>query len=231
MNENMIQCACGCCGIISPGKKYIHGHNQKGKKQSLEWVAKKAVGIKAAWANPSQMLGNRNRSTASRERTASKLRGRKYSKEHRAHISASLKGRQLSPEHRQKSLKGLLRITELPPDAEARRRHSLSIAKTGTHGYGRGARDNPKHCKALHWVVRDPAGQVWEFDNASSWARAHQHLFEPDDRPESRLPLWQRFVNGLNNMIRRDKKGAHSWRGWVRVSSTEIGDLLERRVL
>lgn len=231
INSNLMQlialtCACGCGQLITPDdrgrpRRYIHGHNSIGTKQSLEWVAKKSAGMKRAWADPQKMKGTRNPSFEVNEKRAAKLRGRKLSPERCAEISKSLTGRKLSETHRLAVIKSLVLVPDLSPEAEARRRHSISVQRTGTHGYGRTARDNLNHSKALHWIVRDPFGRIFEFNNADSWARKHENLFLPDDRPESRLPLCRRFISGLHGMQRTDRKGQHSWKGWTLVSVTE----------
>jgi hypothetical protein len=112
----------------------------------------------------------------------------------------------------------------------------ISLAITGTHGFGRGAKDAPNHAKAHHWILRSPLGTIYEFDNLQSWARKNESLFLPDDYPDATLPLWKRFVSGINNQQRKDKKATTSWRGWTMVSNIEqkqmgCPDLLNRKTL
>ena len=212
-----------------------------------ERLSKMSIGMKKAWlVSPklAQMrkqtpefiekrvskLRGRKRSAEACEKTASKLRGRKLSPEHRA----KLMGRKLSAEHYTKSSKGFLHgFNSLSPAAQEKARKAISKAMTGTHGFGRGARDNPKHHHARHWLVRDPSGVVFEFDNLASWCRANEWRFL-DEHPEARLPLWKRAVLGFNGLQRTDGKAGHHWRGWTLVGNFELeqdgsaSDTLER---
>ncbi len=221
------KCLCGCGQVVTPdargrARRYIHGHVGRGKKHSVEWVAKQIAGVRRAWADPKKMVAVRHQSRELIEKRAAKLRGRKLSAETCAKISAANTGRKMTLEHRLKSSGTWLRgFPSLSDAAKEKCRHSQRLARIGCHNYGRAARDRLDHFNAKHWVVRDPVGRIYEFDNAQSWARKNENLFLPDEYPDSRLPLWARFFHGLNDMQRTDRKGIHSWRGWTLVSVTE----------
>jgi len=203
----------------------VRGHQFRGKKHSPEWSQNQSRGLKSAWKDESKFSTMRHQTRELVEKRCAPRRGRPVPEETRAAISKALTGRKLSEEHRLASLKGLLRPTDLPPEAEARRRQSIAKALTGTHGFGRDARDRPDHHKALHWIIRDPRGVIHEFDNLQSWCRANEHRFLPDERPMSKLALWQRAVGGFNNLQRTDGKAGHQWRGWTLVSVMERKEL------
>lgn len=156
----------------------------------------------------------RNQSSELVEKRVAGNRGRKLPKEHKVAISNGLRGRKLSKEHRSKC-----KIPVLTGEAEKKRRKAISEQRKGTQGYGRGSRDRLDHFNALHWVVEYITGERYEFDNLQSWARAHEHLFLPDDRPKSKLPLWQRFVSGMNGIR---QKHQYVWKGWRLISVKEI---------
>ena len=220
-------CACGCGQPVAPddrgrARAYVRNNWNVGRKQSPEWVAKKVAGMKRAWADPSKLQTMRHQSPELVEKRAAKMRGRKFTAEQCARVSAGLTGRKLSEEHKLKSSKGWIHgFPSLTDEAKEKCRHSMSMARIGCHNFGRAARDRLDHFNARHWVVRDPVGRIFEFDNAQSWARKNESLFLPDEYPDSKLPLWFRFISGLNGMQRKDRKGQHSWKGWVLVSVTE----------
>lgn len=91
-------------------------------------------------------------------------------------------------------------------------------------------KDMPDHIAARHWVIRDPAGRIHEFDNLCSWSRSNTHLFE-DTRPLSKSPFWLRISGGINSLFEAAGRSC-SYKGWVGVSTTEIArggaDLLGR---
>ncbi len=191
-------------------------------KHSAEWIANKSKGIKAAWQDGEKFKTMRKQSPELIEKRIAPLRGRKVSVETALAISKALTGRIISEEHRAKSAKGWLHVSrEISPESESKRRQSISAQRKGCHNYGRAARDRLDHFNALHWIVRDPRGIIHEFDNLQSWCRANEWRFMPDDRPESKLKLWQRAVSGFNNQQRTDKKGSHQWKGWTLVSVLE----------
>jgi hypothetical protein len=206
-------------------------------KHNDQWVAAQRAGVEKAWQDPSKFKRLRNQSADLIEKRIAPLRGRKRDVAVCKKISAALTGRKLSDEHKAKALRtGWRGPNSLTEEQQKRRNASISKSKIGTHGYGKAERDRPDHCKALHWIVMDSYGQVYEFDNLSSWARKHEALFLPDERPESKLPLWRRAVGGFINMRRTDKKASHHWRGWTLVSGVErscgeVVDLLNRKLM
>lgn len=210
------KCRCGCGQPVKPGNFYLHGHNGRGKRYSEEHRGAISAGIGIAWA---QGKYPREQSPELVERRIAPLRDRKRPKEVGAKISAAKAGKKQSPEHRAKSSAGWLSGPQnLLPEAEEKRRRAISLQRTGTQGYGRTARDNPQHYRAKYWIIRDPGGRIHEFNNLQSWCRKNEELFRPDDRPESKLPLWRRAVSGFNG-IRRGE--LCSWKGWLLVSMEE----------
>ena len=236
----MTLCKCGCGAELAPDKRgralvWARGHSHRGKKHSPEWSARQSSGLKSAWSDESKFKTMRHQSPELVARRLAKFGGvmPPMTPERRAKISAALTGRKLSSEHRAASSKGWFskgqvgapeRLRELSAESEAKRRKSISEQRVGCHNYGRAARDRLDHFNALHWIVRDNRGVIHEFDNLQSWARANEHRFLPDDRSESKLPLWLRAVGGFNDMQRTDGKGSHQWKGWTLVS------VLERKV-
>jgi hypothetical protein len=160
------------------------------------------------------------------ERRAAPRRGVKRSKESIQATAAALRGRKLSNEHRLASSKGWLHVRgPLSAESESKRRLSLSktLSKTmiGTER------------RALHWIIRDPIGIIYEFDNLAKWCRQNESRFLPDERPESKLRLHKRAQLGFNGMQRKDHKGQTAWKGWTLVSVIErktqgAPDLLQR---
>lgn len=187
----------------------------RGVKQSAEWSSNKSVGLKKAWDDPEKFKTMRHQSPEIVERRVAPLRGRTVPPDIRAKISAANIGKTLSPEHREKAIKQLRRYADLTPEQREKRNLKISIQRTGKHNFGRAARDRRDHFNAKHWVIQCPVGRIYEFDNLQSWARKHEHIFEPDQAPESRMALWRRAVSGFNNMRRTDGKATHHWRGWI----------------
>lgn len=207
-----------------------------GNKQSAEWLANKSAGLKKAWADPNKFKSIRHQSPELVEKRVAKLRGRKQSAEQAAATSRRMTGTKHKPET-------IAKLSALYPNgivlsqaSEAKRRKSISEKRKGTHNFGRAARDRLDHFNALHWIVRDNRGVIHEFDNLHSWCRANEWRFLPDDRPNSKLKLWQRAVSGFNGQQRTDGKGQHQWKGWTLVSVLErkqqgAPDLLARHSL
>lgn len=221
-------CLCGCGTEILPDERgrarnWVRGHAAIGKKQSPEWVAKKAEGMKKAWADPAKLKTMRHQSPEMVEKRIAKLRGRKHPAERCEAASRRMTGTKLKPETIAK-LRALYPngiVPKLSEASEAKRRKSISEQRKGTHNFGRAARDRLDHFNALHWIVRDNRGVIHEFDNLQSWCRANEWRFLPDDRPSSKLKLWQRAVSGFNGQQRTDRKGQHQWKGWTLVSVLE----------
>lgn len=233
-------CLCGCRTEVFPSdrgrvRNWVRGHAAIGKKQSAEWVAKRAAGMKRAWADPGKLKAMRHQSPELVEKRIAKLRGRKHSAERVAAMSRRMLGTKRKPETIAK-LRALYPngiMSKLSAASEAKRRKSISEQRKGTHNFGRAARDRLDHCKALHWIVRDSRGVVHEFDNLHAWCRANEWRFLPDACPNSKLKLWQRAVGGFNGQQRTDGKGQSQWQGWTLVSVLErkqrgAPDLLER---
>jgi hypothetical protein len=220
MNEEK-KCKCGCGCVMtrrnqeSPLKwkkrRYLARHHYN----DPDYHKSKGVGIKLAHdaGRFAHLIG------VKRLEVSEKMKGRIVSESTRKKLSAASTGRKLSESHRITAVRNLrVRLTD---EQEARRRKSVSIQRKGTHGYGKTAINNPKHFKAKIWRIRSPFGKHYEFSNLQAWARENESLFMPDQRPESRLPLWRRAVGGFNDMDRRDNKGQHHWRGWTLVGKEQ----------
>ncbi len=227
MNEKHF-CRCGCGTELLPDgqgrfRTWVRNHNQIGKKQSAECVAKRSIGLKKAWAESDKFKALRHHSPEYIERRVAKLRGRKQSAEFKAAASRRMTGTRHKPETiaKLRALHPNGIVPGLSAESEAKRRKSISEQRKGTHNFGRAARDRLDHCKALHWIIRCPNGIIYEFDNLQSWCRANEWRFMPDANPQSKLPLWRRAVGGFNNQQRCDDKASHHWRGWTLVSVLE----------
>lgn len=222
-------CLCGCGTEVrlddrGRGGNYVRGHFHRGKKHRPEWCEAQGAGLAKAWQDPTKFQTMRHQSRELVEKRIAPIRGVKKPEWFGAKISKALTGRKLSPEHRAKAAaNGFKGPQFLTAEQQKRRNESISKQRKGTHNFGRAARDRLDHFNALHWIVRDNRGVIHEFDNLQSWARANEHRFLPDDRPESKLALWKRAVGGFNNMQRTDRKASHQWKGWTLVS------VLERR--
>lgn len=136
-------------------------------------------------------------------------------------------------EWREKVLPTLERGRKLTGDALSRKRKNLSAATKGIPKNGEARIDNPNHARAIHWIVRAPNGELFEFDNLQSWCRKNEEKFLPDDYPNATTPLWLRAAYGFNNQKRTDRKGQTHWKGWTLVSNVEketfgCPDLLSR---
>ena len=127
-------------------------------------------------------------------------------------IRARLKFSEARKKKHSESLKGHKTTNET--------RRKISHAHIGIPTTGKAAKDRPDHASAKHWIVRSPTGVIYEFDNATSWARKNEHLFWPDENPGSILPLWRRFVKGVQAQTRPRQAPTH-WNGWTLVSITE----------
>lgn len=69
-------CSCGCGGLVSPGKRYIHGHHARGRVITLEFRAKMSAIASVRTYSPETLAKMR----------AAKL-GRRLSAEHKAKIA------------------------------------------------------------------------------------------------------------------------------------------------
>jgi hypothetical protein len=234
-------CACGCGEKMTADARgrmrfWVRGHHALGKKHSAAWSKNQSEGMKRAWSDGEKFEALRVQPRELVERRVAPLRGRKVAAEVREKISQGLKGRELSEEHRLKCAKNWLKgFDGLSPEAKAKFRKAISQARLGCHNYGRAARDRLDHFQAKHWMVRDPAGIIFEFDNLQAWCRANEWRFQPDDYPQSKRPLWHRAALGFGSQMRTDKKGCHHWKGWTLVSveeRKELGapDLLNRKL-
>jgi hypothetical protein len=90
---------------------------------------------------------------------------------------------------------------------------------TGSHGFGRGRRDNPNHCSAKAWVIRSPQGITFETQNLLSWCRSNANLFV-EHTPAAKSPIWLRAFGGLGKQ-HCGLAPRKQWFGWVLVSVVE----------
>jgi len=82
-------CECGCgTEIKKESKRFVRGHNRRGKKQSEEHIRKKVEKIRG-----------RKQSEETRKRISKSMKGRKQSEEHKKNLSESRKGKKQSEEH------------------------------------------------------------------------------------------------------------------------------------
>jgi hypothetical protein len=203
-------------------------------KRTKEVVEKIRAGVRDAWSNPSKFQTMRKQSPELIEKRISKLRGRSQPEHIKIAMSQRMRGRKLSEATKAKLRSAFPNGPVLTEEQKAKRSKSISEQRKGTHGFGRAARDRQDHHKANHWIIRDPLGQTYEFNNLHSWARANEWRFADDPLIPAKRPLWQRFVSGVHNMKRTDKKASHHWRGWTLVSVLELQnpampDLLNRQ--
>lgn len=196
----------------------------KDRKHSASWIRNQSEGVKRAWREGKYP---RKQTPMIIEARIAPLRGRKQSPSAIENRAVKLRGRRLNEAHRLKAIANLTRngkpnlVATLTKEQEARRRLSIARALTGTHGFGRHAADNPLHCKARGWTLRDPKGNTHNFTNLLSWARKHEaELFEDDGR--SKYPKWHRFARGIASLQRTDGKAAHHYKGWTLVSVWEL---------
>jgi hypothetical protein len=190
--------------------------------RSPEWKANISKGLKLAYQQ-GKMTHAKNQTPEFIAKRTHLAHKRRHSPETKAKQSAIRLGKPLAESAKSK-LRSMYQngfVQYLSATSEQQRRRAISVSRLGTHGYGRSKRDNENHCRAKLWRVRDPMGRIHSFQNACKWARANEHLFLPYDAPNSKLPLWKRFVSGLNSMQRTDDKGTHHWRGWMLVGSWE----------
>jgi hypothetical protein len=105
-------------------------------------------------------------------------------------------------------------------------------ARKGMPGTG-GSAAGEGNAHAHHWTIRSPRGEIYKFTNLAEWARNNEHLFLPDERPNSKTKLCKRIVTGIGMLFEVNGRCC-SYRGWTAVSRIELvnggGDLLGRDV-
>jgi hypothetical protein len=47
-------CECGCGKVVKPGNRYIHGHNNRNKKMSVQTIAKLSQSLKLFYSDPKE---------------------------------------------------------------------------------------------------------------------------------------------------------------------------------
>lgn len=66
-----------------------------------------------------------------------------------------------------------------------------------------------KHVNARHWVIQDPDGNEYEFDNLAFWAREHADMLPGSPR---------QFADGIRiikkSFLGKRKRAVHQYKGW-----------------
>jgi hypothetical protein len=90
-------------------------------------------------------------------------------------------------------------------------------------------KNSPKHCMALHFSVRSPAGVTYRVDNLCAFVRNNPDLFDAADvvnRSRTRSSYASRATSGLRHL--QSRVGTRlSWKGWTLTFG--IRDELNRR--
>ena len=88
---------------------------------------------------------------------------------------------------------------------------------------GKTAKGLLDHMAAKRWVVCDPWGKPFAFDNLREWARQNKGLFV-DSHPEAKLPQELRIATGISSLLCKHEKSnaASSYRGWVGISKADL---------
>lgn len=192
----------------------------RGKKRNADAVEATRRAVKEAWArgdyDAPETVAKRNAHLARLHREFPQGRTPEQMDEIRAKRDLDA----LRPKWRENMLK---RREQWAKDGTAERANDTNRKRLkGGHGFGRGTSGRLDHTNAKHWIVRDPCGRVYSFDNLREWVRRNIRLFK-DHRPESRLPFWYRVSSGIKNLGNKNGK-ATSYYGWVLVSATELED-------
>ena len=117
----MNRCKCGCNGVVKPGRSFIHGHTNKGKRFSDDHKQK-----------ISRSCMGRKFSRETRRKLSEANRGKTLSKETRRKISEGNKGKEVSKETRRKiskSQEGNTNSKGYKHTEEARRKIGLANSK------------------------------------------------------------------------------------------------------
>lgn len=227
------RCPCGC----GPSPKHgiwVKGHQQKGKKQSAERIAKRSESLKKTHARGAYNAGyeRRKAETLSKRPLCLCGCGKHVPRANSMYANGCFDA--TTPENRTKARAARDWDKLRPIFAEKMRKQMLALKESGQLDEVRRncgvAKGMPDHLAAKTWIVRDPYGNIYRFSNLAEWARQNQHRFE-DDRPESKSPFWLRISGGIGALL--DVRGRScSYRGWVAVSKTELesgaADLLGR---
>ena len=130
-----------------------------------------------------------------------------------AHRTAGMKAKplmhRLDPVARENWLKG-----QRAPERRERVREWMTGRVMETEKTRRGS---ARHCKALHFTVRTPAGVPYQVDNLCEFVRTHPDLFDPEDLRNylrDRAGYQSRATEGLRKL--RAVAGTRlSWKGWT----------------
>jgi len=105
------KCQCGCGQIVNPGRKYIHGHNRKGKKFSDKQKAKLSLA----------MMGNTN------------TKGYKHSEETKRKVSLAHSGEKhpMFGKHHSEEAKKKLSLFNIGKELSEETKKKMSLAHMG----------------------------------------------------------------------------------------------------
>lgn len=185
------------------------------KPRSQETINKLKASLKAKWASGTRKPTPKSayeKAAVAIKKAYAEGRVKMRPKEERI-ANARKGGKTMTP----------LKLQKIMENAKARR------GMPGTGGCAAGERNAHAH----HWIIRSPRGEIYKFTNLAEWARNNEHLFLPDERPNSKKKLCKRIVNGIGMLFEVNGRCC-SYRGWTAVSRLELvnggGDLLGRDV-
>ena len=130
-----------------------------------------------------------------------------------AHLSAELKARPLL-----QRLDPVAQERWLEAQRSPERREQLRKRMTGRVMHTeKTRRGSARHCRALHFTVKSPAGVSYRVDNLAEFVRTHSDLFLPEDVKNGmsgRAGYHSRATRGLGSL--RVVVGTKlSWKGWT----------------
>ena len=244
-------CKCGCGEMTSKDADYVLNHNQRGTKHSPERIARKAAGIKRAWADGEKFKTVRHPSPELIEKRAAKLRGLKRTDAECEKLSGIIKsawdrGAYDSEQTRSKWRENLKRQGEAL-DGENKDWMDAIRAKRDMKKL-RVENSKKMTLQVQEWkdtgqmdAIRRKAGLGKDMPDhiaAMQWTirSPNGHVFEfsnlsswarknahlfEDCAPASKSPHWLRIAGGIADLL--NAKGRNcSYRGWVAVSKTEL---------
>ena len=142
----MNYCLCGCGEEVSLGKKFVRGHNRRGRKCSGETKVKMSIAkigkhcseetkIKISAANTGKI-----HSEEAKAKMSIVGKGRKHSEEAKAKMSAAQTGKVLSEEHKAK-----ISIASLGRKHSEETKRKISIGNSGGNNYNFGKNHSGKN--------------------------------------------------------------------------------------
>lgn len=202
-------------GIPEIEAKRLARLREVSKPHSLETIEKLKASLKAKWASGTRKPTPKSayeKAAITMKKAWAEGRVKMRPKEQRI-ADARKGGKTMTP----------LKLEKIRANAQAR------IGIPGTGGNIAGEENSCAH----HWIIRSPRGEIYKFTNLAEWARKNEHLFLPDERPNSKTKLSGRIQTGIG-MLYEVRGRCCSYRGWTAVSRLELvnggGDLLGRDV-